>query len=105
VPLDIDPVPMLAEGVRERISLATLEPLFADKLDRKFYPVRQPQLSISDLKLQARESKVLSLLMASDTARPAYHECYANRQQRLALLHVLFLLLQTDLLTFDPDRA
>ena len=105
VPLDIDPVPMLAEGVRERISLATLEPLFADKLDRKFYPVRQPQLSISDLKLQARESKVLSLLMASDTARSAYHECYANRQQRLALLHVLFLLLQTDLLTFDPDRA
>ncbi len=105
VPLDIDPVPMLAEGVRERISLATLEPLFADKLDRRFYPVRQPQLSISDLKLQARESKVLSLLMASDTARPAYHECYANRQQRLALLHVLFLLLQTDLITFDPDRA
>lgn len=105
VPLDVDPVPMLAEGVRERVSLATLEPLFADKLDRKFYAVRQPQLSISDLKLQARESKALTLLMASDTARPAYRECYANRQQRLALLHVLFLLLQTDLLTFDPDRA
>lgn len=105
VPLDVDPVPLLAEGVRERVTLATIEPIFIDKLDRRLYQVRNPQISVSTLKLHARESKALSVLLTGETARPAYQECFANRQQRLALLHVLLLLLQTDLLTFDPDRA
>ncbi len=105
VPLDVDPVPLLAEGVRDRVTLAVVEPMLADKLDRRLYQVRNPQLSVSALKLHSRESKALSLLLTAETARPAYLECYANRQQRLALLHVLLLLLQTDLLTFDPDRA
>jgi serine/threonine protein kinase len=105
VPLDIDPMTVLAEGVRERVPLSVLEPLFGDKLDKPLYRNRNPLISVGTLRLQARESKALGMLLAHNTARPAYEECYGNRPQRLALLHVLFLMLQTDLLTFDAERA
>lgn len=105
VPLDIDPISVLAEGVRERVSLAVLEPMFADKLDRRLHKVKNPIINLASLKLQARESKAVTMLHGADTSRQAYEECFANRQQRLALLHVLFLMLQTELITFDADRA
>ncbi len=105
VPLDFDPIAVLAEGVRERVSLAVLDPLFQDKLDRPLYQRHNPLISLSDLKLQARESKAVTMLLSNKTPRPAYEDCYGNRPQRLALLHVLFLMLQTELVTFDPERA
>lgn len=105
VPLDFDPIAVLAEGVRERVSLAVLDPLFQDKLDRPLFQRHNPLISLSDLKLQARESKAVTMLLAGKTPRQAYEECYGNRPQRLALLHVLFLMLQTELVTFDADRA
>ncbi len=105
VPLDIDPISVLAEGVRERVSLAVLEPMFSDKLDRRLHKVKNPLINLASLKLQARESKAVTMLHSAETPRQAYEECFANRQQRLALLHVLFLMLQTELITFDADRA
>ncbi len=105
VPLDIDPVTVLAEGVRERIPLSVLEPLLVDKLDRPLFRAKNPLIGVGSLKLSARESKALSSLVSSPTPRMAYEEAFNNRQQRLALLHMLTLMLQTDLMTFDPSRA
>jgi serine/threonine protein kinase len=105
VPLDIDPLTVLTDGVRERVALSVLEPWFQDKLDRRFYRVRAPVISLTSLRFQARESKAQGALLAHDTLRPSYEECYHNRPARLALLHVMFLLLQTDLITFDAARA
>ncbi len=105
VPLDFDPISVLAEGVRERVSLAALDPLLQDKLDKQLYQRHNPLISLSDLKLQARESKAVTVLLSAKTPRQAYEDCYGNRPQRLALLHVLFLMLQTELVTFDADRA
>ncbi len=105
VPLDVDPISVLAEGVRERVPLSVLEPQFADKLDKPLYRSANPVISVGALRFQARESKALSQLLASPTPRAAFEESYSNRQHRLALLHVLFILLQTDLLTFDKSRA
>ncbi len=105
VPLDFDPVTVLAEGVRERIPLSVLEPLLVDKLDRPLYRAKNPLIGVGSLKLSARESKALSSLVSAPTPRVAYEEAYNNRQQRLALLHMLTLMLQTDLMTFDPARA
>ena len=67
--------------------------------------MRAPVISVASLRFQARESKAQGALLAHDTLRPSYEECYNNRPARLALLHVLFLLLHTDLLTFDEARA
>ncbi len=105
VPLDIDPVTVLAEGVRERIALSVLEPMLVDKLDRPIYRAKNPLIGVGSLKLSARESKALSSLLSAQTPRVAYEDTYNNRQQRLALLHMLTLMLQTDLMTFDPARA
>ena len=105
VPLDIDPLTVLAEGVRERIPLSVLEPMFIEKLDRPIFRAKNPLISIGSLKLIARESKALSSLLGAATPRQAYEEAFNNRQQRLALLHMLTLMLQTDLMTFDPQRA
>ncbi len=105
VPLDFDPMSVLCDGVRERVSLATLEPLFADKLDRPLHKVRNPSINLAALKLPSRESKMVRLLHSVQTPRQAYEECYNNRQHRLALLRVLFLMLQTELVTFDADRT
>lgn len=105
VPLDIDPVTVLAEGVRERIPLSVLEPMLVDKLDRPIYRAKNPVIGVGSLKLSARESKALSSLLSASTPRVAYEEAFNNRQQRLALLHMLTLMLQTDLMTFDPTKA
>jgi serine/threonine protein kinase len=105
VPLDIDPVTVLAEGVRERIPLSVLEPMLVDKLDRPIYRAKNPVISVGSLKLSARESKALSSLLSASTPRAAYEEAFNNRQQRLALLHMLTLMLQTDLMTFDATKA
>ena len=105
VPLDIDPVAVLAEGVRERVPLSVLERIFADKLDLPLYRARNPLISVGSLRLQARESKALSSLTSAKSPRAAYEECYNNRQQRLALLHVMFLTLQTGLLSYDVDAT
>ena len=105
VPLDIDPIAALGEGVRERIALSVLEPLFADKLDKPIYRTRNPVISVGALKLTARETKALSAILAAPTPRVAYEEAFNNRQQRLAVLHTLTLMLQTDLMTFDLQRA
>lgn len=105
VPLDIDPIAALGEGVRERIPLSVLEPLFADKLDKAIYRTKNPVISVGALKLTARETKALSAILAASTPRIAYEDAFNNRQQRLAVLHTLTLMLQTDLMTFDPQRA
>ena len=105
VPLDIDPVTVLAEGVRERIPLSVLEPMLVDKLDRPIYRNKNAVIGVGALKLSARESKALSSLLSATTPRAAYEDAYNNRQQRLALLHMLTLMLQTDLMTFDPAKA
>ena len=105
VPLDIDPVTVLAEGVRERIPLSVLEPMLIDKLDRPIYRAKNPLIGVGSLKLSARESKALSSLLSASTPRAAYEDAFNNRQQRLALLHMLTIMLQTDLMTFDPARA
>ena len=105
VPLDIDPVTVLAEGVRERIPLSVLEPMLVDKLDRPIYRAKNPIIGVGSLKLSARESKALSSLLSASTPRAAYEDAFNNRQQRLALLHMLTLMLQTDLMTFDATKA
>jgi serine/threonine protein kinase len=105
VPLDIDPIGVLADGVRDRVPLSVLEPMFQDKLDMPVYRTRNPLISVNTLRLQARESKALSMILAAKTPRESYEECVNNRPQRLALLHVLLLLLQTEVLTFDAERA
>lgn len=105
VTLDVDPIEVLVEGVRERVPLAAIEPMLADKLDRPLYPMRAPLISIASLKFGARETKALTLLQNASTPREAYQQCFSNRPQRLALLQVIMLLLQTDLVTFDAERA
>lgn len=69
VPLDVDPISVLAEGVRERVPLSVLEPQFADKLDKPLYRSANPVISVGALRFQARESKALSQLLASPTPR------------------------------------
>jgi hypothetical protein len=105
VTLDVDPIELLVEGVRERVPLAAIEPMIQDKLDRPLYPMKAPLISIAALKLGARETKALTMLQNARTPRDAYQECFNNRPQRLALLQVIMLLLQTDLVTFDSERA
>ena len=105
VPLDLDPISALAEGVREKLPLSILEPQFSDYMDKAYFRTRNPRISVESLRFQAREAKALGMLMASKTLREAVDEKCRNRQQRLALLHVLFIMLQTELLTFDPNQA
>lgn len=101
VPLDIDPIPMLTEGVREKLSLSTLEPYLKAWFDVPFVRQSNPKISVEQLRFQAREAKALGLLMASKTLREAVETRCKSRQQRLSLLHVVFLLRQTGQLKFE----
>ena len=105
VPLDLDPISALAEGVREKLPLSILELQFAAYMDKPYFRTRNPRISVEALRFQAREAKALGVLTSSKTLREAADEKCRNRQQRLALLHVLFIMLQTELLTFDKDQA
>ncbi len=101
VPLDIDPVSALAEGVRAKLTYSLLEPYFEPDLDRRYYRARDPRISVEALRFQARETKALSALMSSQSLREVLEDKCRNRQQRLATMHVAFLMLQTELLTFE----
>lgn len=104
VPLDLDPISVLVEGVRTKVPLSILAPFFKPDMDRLYRRLQGGRVSIEALRLQAREAKALGILMASETLREAVEERCRSRQQRLAILHVMFLLTQTDLLGFDePD--
>ena len=103
VPLDLDPIAALTEGVRTKLTFALLEPWFAEHMDRAYYRSRNPQMSAESMRFQARETKALSAIMSCQTLRQALNERARNRQQRLATLHVMFLMLQTGLLTYQPE--
>jgi serine/threonine protein kinase len=100
VPLDLDPISTLVEGVRAKVPLALLEPHFDPHLDTPYRRTRNPRISVEAMRFQARETKALGLLMASRTLREVVDERCRSRQQKLAILHVLFLMLQTELLAF-----
>jgi len=104
VPLDLDPVSAMVEGVRSKVPLSILEPFFKPHLDRPYNRARGARVSVEGLRLQAREAKALGILMASSTLREAVEERCRSRQQRLAILHVMLLLMQTGLLEFN-DRS
>jgi eukaryotic-like serine/threonine-protein kinase len=101
VPLDLDPVAALAEGVRSKLTFALLDPYFEKNLDKPLYRARNSDLSVESLRFQARETKALHLLMSSNTLRQALNDKSRNRQQRLAMMQVGYLMLQTKLLTFE----
>ncbi len=101
VPLDLDPVSALLEAVRSKVPLSILEPYFQPHLDRRYRRLHGSRITVEALRFQAREAKALGLLMASETLREALEERCRSRQQRLAILHVLLLLTQTDLLAFE----
>jgi len=103
VPLDLDPISALAEGVRTKLPFAVLEPYFQPDLDRPYFRARNPKISALSLRLQARETKALGALMSCQSLRQALDERCRNRQQRLATLHIMFLMLQTGLLTFEAE--
>lgn len=102
VPLDLDPIALLIEGVQVSLPLSLIEPHFKDDLDRPYYRAGSPLISVEALRFQARETKALGVLMSSRTLREAVIERCKSRQQRLAILHVMLIMLQTEMLTFQP---
>ena len=103
VALDLDPIVALAEGVRDKLPLSILEPHFKDHIERPYGRVEDAKLSPEAFRFQARETKALGMLMASQNLRQAVETRCRNRQQRLALLHVALILLQTEVLAFVDD--
>ncbi len=103
VPLDLDPISTLVEGVRSHLPLSVLEPYFEVFLDAPYRRNRNARISVESLRFQAREAKALGLLLSSRTLREAVDERCTSRQQKLAILHVLLLMNQTGLLTFGDE--
>ena len=104
VPLDLDPIAAMVEGVRTKMSLSLLESYFGDRNEVPFSKTSSSVINVEALRLQAREAKALGKLMSSETLAQARNEKCRSRQQQLSVLHVLLLLVQTDLLSF-PDAA
>ena len=105
VPLDLDPLSTLVEGVRMNVPLSVLEPHFEPWLDTPYKRTRSPKISVEAMRFQAREAKALGMLMSSRTLREVVEERCKSRQQKLAILHVLFLMLQTELLAFEGSAG
>ncbi len=103
VPLDLDPVSTLVEGVRTHLPLSVIEPYFEAFLDIPYRRNRNASISVELLRFQAREAKALGLLLSSRTLREAVDERCTSRQQKLAILHVMLLMTQTGLLTFGEE--
>ena len=103
VPLDMDPMIALAEGVRDKMPLSILEPHFKDHLERAYGRVDGARMEIEGFRFQARETKAVGMLMACKTLHQALETRCRNRQQRLALLHVALIFLQTEVLAFVDE--
>ena len=103
VPLDLDPIVAMVEGVRDKVPLSMLEPHFKDHMERSYGRVEGAKLTVESFRFQARETKASGMLLSSHTLRQASEERCRNRQQKLALLHVALLLLQTEVLAFVTE--
>jgi hypothetical protein len=80
-----------------------LEPHFKEHMERPYGRVEDAKLNVEAFRFQARETKALGMLLSSRTLREAIVERCRNRQQKLALLHVALLLLQTEVLAFVSE--
>jgi hypothetical protein len=101
VPLDINPMPLLTEGIREKLPLSVLEPFLSDLLDRPYLFVKNPHITTESLRFNPRETRVLTAIQSSRKLREAQDRVGPTRMLRLSTLQVMFALFQFELIQFE----
>jgi serine/threonine protein kinase len=101
VPLEVEPISVMAEGVRDFYSVETLEVFFKDHFDRPYVLARNGAVPVDDFKFSARESRMYSYMGGSRTLRDVMRQHGRTPEGRLTLLRIAFLLYHTELLSFE----
>lgn len=103
VPLELEPIGVMAEGVREYYPMETFEVFFLDHLEKPYDIERDRGTTVEELRFNARESRFLSHLAVFPTLRDVLAKYGQNAESQQTILRVAFLLHQTGLLQFEAS--
>ena len=105
IPLEVDPLLCLSEGVRQFYNLEALERFFMDRMGRPYRQVKNRHITVDNLSFTAKERRAYTFVETAPSLRDLMRKNGRTPDDRLTLFRVAFLLFQTDLLVFDTDRA
>ncbi|GMV44000.1 MAG: hypothetical protein AMXMBFR64_57160 [Myxococcales bacterium] len=103
IPLEVDPLLCLSEGVRQFYGLEVLERFFMDRMGRPFSQVKNRHITIDNLCFSAKERRAHTFVETATTLRDLMRKHGRTPDDRLTLFRVVFVLFQTDLLLFEND--
>ena len=103
IPLEVDPLLCISEGVRQFYTLDVLELFFGDRLDRPYREVKNRHITVDNLRFNAKESRIYTFIDTAFTLRELLQKHGRSPDDRLTLYRVVFLLFQTDQLLFEQD--
>lgn len=98
-----DPYELIAEGVRSQLSVEVIEEAYAEQQDLPIVHRDNPHITHNNLRLSSRELRCYGILANAETLRQALDAC--DPEERSALLQVVFLLEQTELLSFAQGNS
>lgn len=101
IPLEVDPVAAITEGVRLYYDIDTLKPFFNDYMDMSYQEHRHRSLTPQSLRFNAKESRLYSYLSTARTFREMLRKHGRTEEDELVLHRVFFLLQRSDLLIFE----
>lgn len=93
-----DPFELIAEGVRSQLSGEQLREAYTEQLEFKLVHRDNPHITHNNLRLSSRELRCYSILANAPNLKQALEAC--ESEETTALLQVVFLLEQTELLSF-----
>ncbi|NUN13077.1 MAG: protein kinase [Myxococcales bacterium] len=101
IPLEVDPVAAVTEGVRTYYDIETLKPFFNDYMDMSYQEHRHRSITPQSLRFNAKESRLYSYLSTARTFREMLRKHGRTEEDELVLHRVFFLLQRSDLLIFE----
>lgn len=103
IPLEVDPLLCLSDGVRQFYNLEVLERFFMDRMGRQFSQVKNRHITVDNLCFTGKERRAYTFVETAETLRDMMRKHGRTPDDRLTLFRVVFLLFQTDLLLFEND--
>ncbi len=100
-----DTVQLLTVGVRTQYDLPTMRRTFEDHADQIIAIEHNPHITHNNLRLNSRELRFYTYLESGQALRSTLSQYGRTDEECLTLLQVIFVLHQTDLLTFRHPQG
>jgi serine/threonine-protein kinase len=99
-PVNVDPLQIIIEGIRQHYNLEILKDIFKDYFSREIEKVENKFLVIQDLKLSPRETRIYSSIISHQTLQDLGKPFRSTPEDEFIFFRTIFLLLQINFIRF-----